>query len=166
MGKSNSSRRLRTRAASCRVPANSRSPSEAPTITGTFSSRAASKIPFSRTRSAMLKCPMATQFLPASSTTSMSFFIGCFPDKSFASRLPGGLTITDQLRYRQMVWNSRSASYLWLVAPGDRADIGQFLRSTRTRRYGRPLCGKTTVRERRKLLRVPANWKTVNPTEP
>jgi hypothetical protein len=25
----------------------------------------------------MLKCPMATQFLPASGTTSMSFFIGC-----------------------------------------------------------------------------------------
>src|SRR5262249_29917858 len=59
MGKSNSSRRLRTHAASCRVPTKARSPSEAPTNTGTLSSRADAKTAFSKTRSATLKWPTA-----------------------------------------------------------------------------------------------------------
>ena len=50
-----------------------------------FSSRA-SKTPFSRTRSAMLKCPTATPFLPASCTTSMSLFIACCPDNHVQAR--------------------------------------------------------------------------------
>src|SRR5262245_34650164 len=62
MGKSNSSRRLRTKAATCRTPINSRSPSDAPTRTGTFSSCAEANTAFNRTKSAMLKWPIATPF--------------------------------------------------------------------------------------------------------
>jgi hypothetical protein len=79
---------------------------------------------------------------------------------------PVGLTITDQLRHRQTASNNRSTHSRRLVVPVDQGHSGQFLRSMRTRRYGRPLCGTTTERERRKLLQVPANWKTVNPTKP
>jgi hypothetical protein len=55
MGNSFSSRKLFTRAASSRTPKNVRSPSDAPTITGTFNSWAEENTAFNKTQSEMLK---------------------------------------------------------------------------------------------------------------
>ncbi len=74
--------------------------------------------------------------------------------------------ITNQFRHRRMVSNSRSISCPWPVALVDQAHTEQFPLPIRTRRYGKPLCGKTTVRERRKLLQSPANWRIVSSTGP
>src|ERR1700739_483422 len=75
IGKSNSSRMLRTSAAAWRTPTNSLSPSETPTITGTLSPRAAFSNAFNATRSEMLKWPTAVLLFSDSDNTLRNVFI-------------------------------------------------------------------------------------------
>src|SRR4029077_20594757 len=75
MGKSYSSRKLLTMAATWRTPMNCRSPSDVPTMTGAFKSRAASKTAFNVIRSEILKWPIATRFVSACWSTLRSVSI-------------------------------------------------------------------------------------------
>src|SRR5580700_599286 len=83
IGWSYCSLKLRTRAAICRTPKNSRSPSEAPTATGTLRSRAAATTAFNSTRSATLKWPIA---IPSFSLRSRAFRKVCMLGSSWESR--------------------------------------------------------------------------------
>src|SRR5262249_14676454 len=103
---------------------NSRSPSDAPTNTGTFSSCAAPKTAFNKTESATLKWPSATSFFSVCSKTSRkSCMWPSFPwhhraDERIALGRQGGNCKTllgKAFRFRRWA-DSRNQSLLRMIA--------------------------------------------------